>query len=132
MPVIDKLAWIETQRGQILSTRSRGKDKYYIPGGKREPGESDEQALVREVLEELSVQLTSDSMAYVGTFEAQADGHPEGTTVRMTCYRASYTGTLKPSSEIEALRWLNDGDRDLIAEVDHLIFDFLKERGELM
>jgi len=39
--MIDKLAFIEIQSNHILSTRSFGKDKYYIPGGKREPGETD-------------------------------------------------------------------------------------------
>jgi hypothetical protein len=36
MKVIDKLAWIELQNQSILSTKSYGKDKFYIPGGKRE------------------------------------------------------------------------------------------------
>lgn len=36
---IDKIAWIHLENGAILSSRSRGKDVYYIPGGKREPGE---------------------------------------------------------------------------------------------
>jgi len=38
--MIDKLAWIEINNKQILSTKSVGKHKYYIPGGKREPGET--------------------------------------------------------------------------------------------
>ncbi|MFI9597344.1 hypothetical protein [Nonomuraea sp. NPDC052265] len=38
---IDKIAWIHLDNGKILSTRSRGKNAYYIPGGKREPGETD-------------------------------------------------------------------------------------------
>jgi len=57
MQQIDKIAYIETRNGQVLSTRSRGKTKYYIPGGKREVGETDEQTLVREVAEELDVQV---------------------------------------------------------------------------
>ena len=55
MKIIDKLAWIELKDKSILSTKSYGKDKYYIPGGKREIGETDEQALIREINEELSV-----------------------------------------------------------------------------
>lgn len=43
--IIDKLAWIHVVDKQILSTRSKGKEKYYIPGGKRENGETDAQAL---------------------------------------------------------------------------------------
>lgn len=128
MKVIDKLAWIELKDKQILSTRSFGKDKYYIPGGKREAGESDVDALCREIREELSVQLDVPSIDFVGVFEAQAHGQPEGTMVRMTCYRASYSGTLAPAAEIEEMRWLRFGDKDKVAPVDILIFDFLKER----
>lgn len=85
---IDKLAWIYVKDGKILSTRSAGKDMWYIPGGKREGNETDEQALVREIREELSVDLTPETMRHYGTFEAQAHGKPEGTIVRMTCYTA--------------------------------------------
>jgi len=32
--VIDKIAWLHLVDGRILSTRSRGKEVYYLPGGK--------------------------------------------------------------------------------------------------
>ncbi|MGN7823631.1 NUDIX domain-containing protein [Chitinophaga varians] len=128
MKIIDKLAWIEIKNKSILSTKSFGKQKYYIPGGKREQGENDEQALCREVLEELTVELKTETLKFVGTFEAQADSHPDGVLVKMTCYTADYTGTLKESAEIEELRWLKYADKDKISEVDKLIFDFLKDQ----
>jgi 8-oxo-dGTP pyrophosphatase MutT (NUDIX family) len=129
MKLIDKLAWISINNNAILSTKSYGKDKYYIPGGKREQGETDTQALCREIKEELSVELKIETLQFVGEFQAQAHGHPEGTIVKMTCYMADYTGDLKPDSEIEEIIWLNHADKDKIAEVDKLIFDFLKERS---
>ncbi|MGV0827777.1 NUDIX hydrolase [Empedobacter brevis] len=131
MKIIDKLAWIELKNNTILSTKSYGKDKYYIPGGKRETGETDEQALLREINEELSVTLDSQTLRYLGTFEAQAHGHAEGIIVRMTCYTAAYTGELEVSAEIEEMKWLNYSDKDKISEVDQLIFDHLKENGLL-
>src|SRR5680860_1506515 len=39
--IIDKLGWVHIVEGRILMTRTEGREKYYIPGGKREPGESD-------------------------------------------------------------------------------------------
>jgi 8-oxo-dGTP pyrophosphatase MutT (NUDIX family) len=129
MKLIDKLAWIFINDNTILSTKSYGKDKYYIPGGKREEGETDVQALCREIKEELSVDLKIETLQFVGEFQAQAHGHPEGTMVKMTCYMADYTGDLKPDSEIEEIIWLNHADKDKIAEVDKLIFDFLKEKN---
>ena len=77
IPVIDKLAWIHIEDGRVLGARSRGKDVYFIPGGKREAGESDEEALVREVREELSVTLDASSLRPLGVFEAQAHGQAE-------------------------------------------------------
>lgn len=123
--IIDKLAWIELKDKSILSTKSFGKDKYYIPGGKREAGETDEQALIREIEEELNVTVDSNTLNYTGTFEAQAHGHAEGIIVKMTCYTGQYSGELKASSEIEEIKWLNYSDKDKISEVDQLIFDYL-------
>lgn len=128
MLVIDKLAWIEIKDKSILSTRSYGKDKFYIPGGKREAGETDVQAIIREIKEELNVDLNSDSLKFVGVFEAQAHGHAAGIVVKMTCYTADYSGTLQATSEIEEIKWLNYADQDKISDVDKIIFDYLKEK----
>ncbi len=129
--VIDKLAFILIRDKQILTSRSTNKSVYYIPGGKRETGESDIEALAREVKEELSVSIDKTSCSYLGTFEAQADGHPDGVKVKMTCYEADFKGELAPNSEIEELRWLGHSDTDKIAAVDKIIFAHLHEQGRL-
>ncbi|SEB36738.1 ADP-ribose pyrophosphatase YjhB, NUDIX family [Tenacibaculum sp. MAR_2009_124] len=131
MKEIDKIAYIEIKDGQILSTRSKGKDKYYIPGGKRDEGENDEETLIREIFEELKVTIDKETIKYVGTFKAQADGATDGVLVKMTCYEAEYSGTLVASSEIEELKWLSFSDIDLVSEVDKIIFNSLKEKGKL-
>ncbi len=59
MTVIDKVAWIHLDQGTVLSTRSKGEDVYYLPGGKREPGETDIDMLTREVREELTAHTDS-------------------------------------------------------------------------
>ncbi len=129
---IDKLAFIEIKNGQILTTRCKGKSKYYIPGGKRETGENDVEALAREVKEELDVNLVPTSIKYVGTFKAQAHGHAKGVQVKMTCYGGDYEGILTASSEIEEIRWLNYKDIELVSFVDAIIFDFLKKENKLV
>ncbi len=126
---IDKLAFIYLKDQQILMTLSKGKDTYYIPGGKREENETDQQALAREVEEELTVKVLPSTMKHYGTFEAQAHGKPEGTIVRMTCYTADFEGTLKPSSEIQDLAYYTYAQRDIVGPVDQIIFDDLKAKG---
>lgn len=125
---IDKLAWIQIVDQKILITRSKGKNTYYIPGGKREAGETDIQALIREVKEELRVDLLPDSARYIETFEAQAHGKPAGVMVKMTCYSADYTGEITAASEIEEVGWFRYADKAKTAPVDHIIFDWLWER----
>tara|TARA_R110002051_G_scaffold161407_1_gene233014 strand:- start:3303 stop:4118 length:816 start_codon:yes stop_codon:yes gene_type:complete len=129
--IIDKVAWIRIENFQILSTRSKGRDKYYIPGGKREEGESDHITLIREIKEELQVDILIDSLEFVGIFEAQADNHKPGILVRMTCYSGNYLGKLVPDSEIEELVWLNYEDKNMVSEVDQIIFDYLFHDGLL-
>ncbi len=131
MKEVDKIAFIQTKNGQVLSTRSKGKTKFYIPGGKREEGESDEQTLIREISEELDVRIIKETIKYFGTFRAQSDGAKEGVIVKMTCYKAEYKGVLIPSSEIEEVRWLNYKNVNIISAVDKKIFKFLKDAGEL-
>ena len=129
---IDKLAFIDVQDGKVLMSLSRGKDTWYIPGGKREPGESDEQALIREVKEELSVVLLPETIRLYGVFEAQAHGKPKGTYVCMTCYTAEFRGEIKASSEIEAIAYMGYADKSKGSFIDHLIFDDLHTKGLLL
>jgi 8-oxo-dGTP pyrophosphatase MutT (NUDIX family) len=131
MTTIDKIAWIHIDHGKILSTRSRGKDVYYIPGGKREAGETDLDTLVREIDEELAVTIDPATARHLGTFHAQAHGHAEGVTVKMTCYTADHHGTPTPSSEIEEMIWLSYRDRDRVSPVDQIIFDHLRQTDQL-
>lgn len=129
MKEIDKIALIYIKDKKILTTLSKGKDTYYLPGGKREKNEKDEDTLVRESKEELTIDIDVNSIKYYGTFEAQAHGKAEGIIVKMTCYIANFTGKIQPSSEIQEVRWLGYNDLDLISPVDRLIFKDLFENG---
>lgn len=129
--VIDKLAWVRVENGRVLCACSQGKDRYYLPGGKRDPSETDAEALLREVTEELTVRLRPETIAYLGTFQAQAHGKPEGVMVQMTCYTADYEGTLTPASEVAEIAWLGYAERDKVSVAGQIIFDYLKEKGLL-
>jgi len=127
--IIDKLAWIHLVDKQILCVRSKNKELYYIPGGKREAGESDQQALIREIQEELSVNILSDTIHFVGGFIAQADGKEAGVQVKITGYTAAYQGELKPAAEIAEMAWLTYKDRGKCSRVVQDIFDWLYQRA---
>ncbi|MGI8449818.1 MAG: NUDIX hydrolase [Streptosporangiaceae bacterium] len=126
--LIDTVAWVLVEEGRILCARPRGKDIFYIPGGKREGTETDLQVLLREITEELTVTLRPETVRHVGTYEA---GQPGGAVVRMSCYSGDYAGTLVPSSEIEEFAWFSYADRPRVPPVDQLLFDDLKTGGEL-
>ena len=125
--VIDKLAWLYIKDGKLLSARSKNKMLFYLPGGKREEGESDQQALAREIKEEISVELIPNSIKYVETFKAQADGRNEGTMVKLTCYFADFKGELMPNSEIEEIDFIGFDDRSLCSVGAINVMTYLKE-----
>jgi 8-oxo-dGTP diphosphatase len=127
MKEIDKLAWFCIENGKILGARSKGKSLFYLPGGKRNPGESDEAALTREIQEELSVQLIQGSFRWIHTFYGPADGKP-GVIVKLTCYAADYKGLIQASSEIEEVIFLSYTDRALCSEAFQQVMDWLKDK----
>ena len=129
---VDTVAWVRLENGRILCARPRGKDIFYIPGGKREGAETDLQTLLREIAEELTVALRPETVTYVGTYQAdQPPGHPDAVTVRMSCYTGEYAGILAASAEIDELAWFCYADRPRVPAVDQLLFDDLRAAGEL-
>ncbi|HEX7768607.1 MAG TPA: NUDIX domain-containing protein [Dokdonella sp.] len=128
--IIDKVALLLLRDRRLLCARSVGNAVWYLPGGKREPGESDGQALAREIREELDVRLMPDTLVFAGEFEAQADGRPAGTRVRSRCYFGAVEGVPAPAAEIEALAWMRhcdgiQGSQTLRLVLDHLLTERL-------
>jgi 8-oxo-dGTP pyrophosphatase MutT (NUDIX family) len=129
--LIDKIAWIHLEERRLLVARNAGRERFYLPGGKREAGESDLETLVRELEEELTVIVDADSAEHVGTFEAPADARTDGLLVRLTCYTAAHTGTFAPSREIDELAWITSADGDRVSAVDRLVLAHLRDAGLL-
>ncbi|MEH0625081.1 NUDIX domain-containing protein [Streptomyces stelliscabiei] len=128
--VPEKVAWVLVRDDQVLVTRSHDRDRFYFPGGHREPGESDGETLVREIDEELQAAIDPSSMVHFGTFEI-GEGHPEHGPFRMICYTADHRGELTPSREIAEKAWFRYADRDRVSAVDEMVFDALHEAGRL-
>lgn len=128
--LIDNLAWVHVVDGRLLLARSRGKDLFYLPGGKREPGESDHEALAREVQEELSVEIRAEQAEHLLTLQAPAHGQP-GAAVRMACYRAPAQGSPVPSAEIEEIAWLTLEEAEAVAPAARAVMEQLTAQGIL-
>ena len=126
--MIDKLALITLKDGKVAMVRSHNKTLFYAPGGKREAGETDEQALCREIDEELTVTLKPDTITFYGEFTGQADGKQDGTQVRIRCYQAEFTGVLQPAAEIAEIGWLDSRDLPRCSLVAALIVKDLAAR----
>ncbi len=124
---IDKIAFLHIKDKKILMALSKGKDTYYIPGGKREGNETDMETLIRETKEELTVDINKETIEHYGTFTAQAHGKPKGVIVRMLCYKAEFKGELRASSEIEDITWYGYDKYEQVGPVDKIIFEDLKK-----
>jgi 8-oxo-dGTP diphosphatase len=131
MREIDKLGWIKIDNAKLLLARSYGKELFYIPGGKRDPGESDQEALIREVEEELQVKIIPETLIFAGNYMSQADGKADGVVVKLTCYFGDAIGVIKADSEIEEVQYLSYADLDKVSLVTKLVMRALKEQGRI-
>lgn len=95
---------IRDTAGRVLTVRKRGTSAFMLPGGKREPGESDTQALSRELFEELGCDLISAD--HIGTYDAPAANEPD-TQVYGAIYLTEVAGAPSAKAEIEELLWLD-------------------------
>ena len=92
---------------KFLLGRSKGKTLFINPGGKLEPGETPEQALIREVREELGIVVHTGDLRPYGTYYAIAAGHKD-TRLRMDMFIIeSWEGEPRPDNEIEEIRWFD-------------------------
>src|SRR3712207_9403469 len=95
-------ALVRDERGHVLIVRKRGTNHYLQPGGKREPGESDLDALARELCEELGCSIVAGSAQHLGVFEAPAANEP-GQRVRAVIYAVRLAGEITCQAEIEEI-----------------------------
>jgi len=117
MKTIEVVAAIIRKGDKIFATQ-RGygdfKDWWEFPGGKMEPGETPEEALVREINEELSTEIKVDKFLYTVDWD-----YPKF-HLTMHCFMCSLVTEALHLNEHEAARWL---DKEAIHSVNWLPAD---------
>jgi 8-oxo-dGTP diphosphatase len=95
--------------GRLLLIRrghEPGAGLWSLPGGRIEPGETREQAVVREVLEETGLRVQCSRL--LGTAEIPA---PEGAVIDVSDYLAVVTGgELAAADDADDARWVSAAD----------------------
>ncbi len=104
---IFKSAGVIIQNRQALIVRPHHKDIFIQPGGKIEAGESAIQALIRELAEELQIQVKPRDLEFLHESNAPAAGQTHR-IVHMQVYLVkAWKGNIAPANEIAELRWIN-------------------------
>ncbi|MBR0165263.1 MAG: (deoxy)nucleoside triphosphate pyrophosphohydrolase [Prevotella sp.] len=106
-----KQARPEVKGDKIFATQ-RGcgewKDWWEFPGGKMEPGETAEEALMREISEELSTEISVDEFLCTVEYD-----YPKF-HLTMHCYLCSLLTEAMHLNEHEAARWLGMDELDSV------------------
>jgi ADP-ribose pyrophosphatase YjhB (NUDIX family) len=116
-------------QGRLLMIQ-RGHDPgaglWSIPGGRIEPGETDEQAVVRELLEETNLHVMVGKL--VGSVRREGPG---GTIIDIRDFTATVIGgTLRSGDDAADARWVAAADLDRL-EVTEGLIEALTEWGVL-
>ncbi len=110
---------------RVLFVRKAGTSVFMQPGGKPEPGEDAAACLVRELAEELSLDVPLTALHSAGSFTADAANEP-GHTVVADVFHLDGVG-LEPvvGAEIAELRWIGRAEASTLPLAplsrDHLL-----------
>ena len=111
MKQIEVVAAIIHDEGRIFATQ-RGygdyKDGWEFPGGKMEPGESPEEALKREIWEELETKIIVEHLVQTVEYD-----YPKF-HLKMHCFWCHIESGQLVLKEHEAARWLKPEDLDSV------------------
>ena len=95
---------------KLLLAFSRNKRAFYLPGGKTDHGETEEQALIREAKEELTISLSVVSLRFYAHISAPAFGEVYGLVIEQDCFL--YDAPISPvcGAEIERIGYFSTSD----------------------
>ena len=108
--IVSAVAVVRDRR--VLMVTARGRDVYYMPGGKVDPGETAAEAAAREAFEEVSLPFLADDLEELFEVRTQAHGEPDGRLVHMRVFRGRTDDEPVPSAEVGAVHWTTSADAD--------------------
>ena len=110
MKVLHTAGLVLWRNNKILLAFSRNKKAFYLPGGKVDAGETAITALLREIEEELSLQLDAGKLSFLTHISAPAFGENE-MLMEQDCYvYEDHDLSIQPSSEIEEVQWFSEDE----------------------
>lgn len=98
------LVHLNENKDQLLLVKVRENRLLYLAGGKIEIGEQPEQALIRELEEELNIQLIPETIQHITTIVAPA--YPQNDSVELHCFSAQWLGEITPQAEISSVEYI--------------------------
>lgn len=129
MKEIDKVGLAVIKDKKVLMGRNEDQNAFYFVGGSVEEGESDIEALEREVGEELDTEIDKDSIKYLSQFEAPAHAK-ENTLLRIKLYKGDLLGEPKPTSEVKELKYFDSSmEEKYSTPISQIIIPWLKKQG---
>ncbi|WGT46607.1 NUDIX hydrolase [Tessaracoccus lacteus] len=103
---------LRDKAGRVLLVRKHGTTMWMNPGGKPEPGESAEDCAVREVREELGLELDAARLIDLGEHLARAANESGHLVLARVFQWPDPVATPMPAAEIEEVRWVATTARD--------------------
>ncbi|WP_091231054.1 NUDIX domain-containing protein [Microbacterium sp. 3J1] len=118
-------AVIVDDAGRVLVVRKHGTTRFMQPGGKPEPDETPSQTLIRELHEELGLQLDEGDLEPLGTFVSEAANEPGHRVVAEAFSVSIASAEVAVQAELAELRWITPADAETLPlaplSVEHLL-----------
>ena len=127
MKTIHKVIAIFVRDGKILMVRKKGKDIWTNLGGRIEPGESEEECLLREIKEEIGID--AEISGKLGDFEDRAVF--DDAKVKLSAFFVEMDGEMNIiDPELEEIRFIGRIHSEKLAPtIEKQIMPILVEKG---